>query len=524
MQNQSSFLCSIPTVILEHIAHHTTLLDPFGPPAIIIPLLLTCKHINSALSFKTCSHLYARIFRSKFDYRAATRRFGLRATFSPNLAKQLKKYCKTLKFIRRGDIFSESLTKHLWIAFFMMSENDGRNYVQLKRAGLPQLVDRFVRERLWDDREHSNGWPAESTLNSLALWLLFFTTTPETLEAESPEERRALMELVRPYVITAPRYPSFHAPDNHFDFPLDEATLGHEFPYTYVTPHGFYPLYRQPEALVEHYKHYNMKLDIAAPPITIAAKQIYFTRSEMTPYEIPPDFPVDRQAANRQAEEAGHRIYPTPTQYDFREFNFHRGVKPVDLGNWDWRSELNEEDGQMEDDGVWRKGLKSKSSNWDNDWQRWTYCYNPWAVSNLKGVVYTYGTLQGLWTGRMLIPDINQYATLITAAQFPANFSPQNPNLTTMPLYMRLREHHCISPEFSVLPGGDHDGFDDGIRNGWFPKVNIHEANGIVRIEDTVHDFTSKYETYVEGEGSGEPKEECREREGGGGKGEEADD
>ena len=206
------------------------------------------------------------------------------------------------------------------------------------------------------------------------------------------------MELVRPYVVTAPRYPSFHAPDNHFDFPLDEMTLGHEFPYTYVTPHGFYPLYRQPEALVEHYKHYGMRLDIAAPPITIAAKQIYFARSEMAPYEIPLNLPVDRPAAEAQGQ-----TFPAPTQYDFREFNFHRGVKSVDLGNWDWRSELTEEDGQMEDDGVWRKGLKSKSSNWDNDWQRWTFCYDPWAVSNLKGVVYTYGTLQGLWTGRMLV-------------------------------------------------------------------------------------------------------------------------
>lgn len=177
MTSQQSILCSIPLVILENIAHETTLIDPFGPPSTLIPLLLTCRHIHNALSFKSCSHLYARIFRSRFDYRAASRRFGIRATYSPTLAKQLKKYCITLKRFRRGDINSDTLQDDFYLAFFMMSENDGRNYVQLQWAGLPAFVDRFVRQRLWDDRESSNGWPAENRINSLALWLLYFTTT-----------------------------------------------------------------------------------------------------------------------------------------------------------------------------------------------------------------------------------------------------------------------------------------------------------------------------------------------------------
>lgn len=104
---------------------------------------------------------------------------------------------------------------------------------------------------------------------------------------------------------------------------------------------------------------------------------------------------------------------------------------------------------------------------------------------------------------------MTQYASLITAVRFPPNFSPQNPNLTTMPLYMRLREHHCISPEYPVLTGGNHDGFDDGIRNGWFPKVSIHESGGIVRVEDTTNDYTSKYETYVEGRTNSHKDDTC---------------
>ena len=39
---------------------------------------------------------------------------------------------------------------------------------------------------------------------------------------------------------------------------------------------------------------------------------------------------------------------------------------------------------------------------------------------------------------------------------------------------MRLKEHHCISPQEPVPPGGpEDDPFDDGIRNAWFPPVDL---------------------------------------------------
>ncbi|KAI0789567.1 hypothetical protein C8Q75DRAFT_807191 [Abortiporus biennis] len=449
-----------------------------------------------------------------FDFRAANRRFGARATYSRNLAVQLKTYCTVLKHVRRGaqgtEVLSpEELTSQFWTAFCMLSENDGRNERQLAWAGLREFVDRFVRTRLWEGRENHNNWPAESNLNALALWLLWFVTDEETLAAETPEQRKQIMELVRPYVVVALRYPAFHAPDNHFDFPLPQE-LQNNFPYTLVTPHGFYPLYRQPDALVETFKHYNMSLEIAAPPITIAAKLLYFARSEVVPFEIPTSLPLDRADAIARG-----RLFPSPTQADYVEFNSRKGTKLVEKGDWDWRSQLASEVGRLEDDGVWRKGLKAKSALWDNDWQRWTCCWNPWTISHLKGVVYTYGTLVGLWTGRMLIPDMNQYFALITSKVFPDTFSTTNPMLITVPIYMRLREHHCINPEYPTVTGGAHDGFDDGIRNGWFPDIKISEGNGYVRIEDQDNNYVSKYETYVEGRPNSHSEDtctQCRER------------
>lgn len=221
------------------------------------------------------------------------------------------------------------------------------------------------------------------------------------------------MDLVRPYVVTAVRYPAFHAPDNHFDFPLPE-DLSREFPYSLMTPHGFYPLYRQPNLLVERHTHYNMQLDIAPPPVTIAAKLLYFSRSEALDIPFPTHIPVDRAAAMAQhlAQYPNERPYPSPTQADWREFNAHKGAKLVKQGGWNWRMEMTPEEGALEDDGVWRKGLKAVSAKWDNDWQRFTCCWDPWVLPMLKGVVYTYGSMHGVWAGRMLVCFILYYLLL----------------------------------------------------------------------------------------------------------------
>lgn len=57
----------------------------------------------------------------------------------------------------------------------MLMEDDGKNRCQLDAAGLPDFVDRFVRERLYE--KSVEGWPAENEVNSLAIWLLWLTAT-----------------------------------------------------------------------------------------------------------------------------------------------------------------------------------------------------------------------------------------------------------------------------------------------------------------------------------------------------------
>jgi hypothetical protein len=55
------------------------------------------------------------------------------------------------------------------------------------------------------------------------------------------------------------------------------------------------------------------------------------------------------------------------------------------------------------EDGAWRHDLLAPSAAWDNDWERSTVCWDPWTNIELKGTVYTFGSMDGLWQGRLLV-------------------------------------------------------------------------------------------------------------------------
>jgi hypothetical protein len=169
-------LTELPFAVLENITVELALAEPLGPPKHLVALLGTCRAIYDSLAFHVNPHLYARIFRCKFDTRAAVRRLGERCARVQNLADQLKVYCVALRRIRGGDIAAESVEDDMWSALFMLLENDGKNEEQLEWAGLRGFIDRYVRNLLFVRSEETSGWPAESRANALALWLMWFTT------------------------------------------------------------------------------------------------------------------------------------------------------------------------------------------------------------------------------------------------------------------------------------------------------------------------------------------------------------
>jgi len=272
-----------------------------------------------------------------------------------------------------------------------------------------------------------------------------------------------------------------------------------------MTPHGFYPQYRHPDHLREYLPQFGITIVISAPLIAQGAKLLYLTLYE-TRLPHHPELPLNREHAV-----ALGRTFIAPTIADIDEANAHRAVALAPHGSWGWREQLDDEQGELEDDGVWRTTLTATSAAWDNDWNRWCGCIDPWVSDPLKGVVYTLGSLNGLWQGRLLVPDVNQYEALVTSTEFPQNFSIMNPRLMTSPLYMRLREHHCINPMQPVGPGlPQFDGdIDEGICNAWFPKMSITEHGGRVRIEDERRRQVHIYETFVQGRPNGHDEATC---------------
>jgi hypothetical protein len=174
MHPGTSPLFVIPVEILECIALELALLCPLGPPADLIPLLRTCKYVHDTLSFHSSPYLYAEIFRGMFDVDAPRRRFGGRSLRPHFLALQLKTYCTALRHIRRQDVFAPDIEDLLRTAFILLTENDGKNRAQLEWANTYALVNDFVRHRLWQDT--INGWPTDTPLHSLALWVMWCMT------------------------------------------------------------------------------------------------------------------------------------------------------------------------------------------------------------------------------------------------------------------------------------------------------------------------------------------------------------
>lgn len=178
-QPTSPFCTRLPPDVILNISFELASSDPVGPPRHLPPLLRVCSYITDILSAHR-KELFARIFRAKFDTRAASRRLGSNSLTNSALAFQLKKQTLALKRLKQGDLDSENLLSDLWTAYLMFLENDGRNYLHLMEyARLDRLVDSYMDTRLWAHRMHSGtGWPLDITPHALVIWLLWFTMTP----------------------------------------------------------------------------------------------------------------------------------------------------------------------------------------------------------------------------------------------------------------------------------------------------------------------------------------------------------
>ncbi|KAJ2917182.1 hypothetical protein MD484_g3244, partial [Candolleomyces efflorescens] len=399
----------LPVEILEQITHELVKSSPLGPPSQIIPLLLTSRAVNQALSMHSGTPLYSHICRFKFDVGAVSRR-----AFTPgvkDLNGHLVQMCNLLRFIRRNDIDDMDVEDQLLIAYVAMLDSDGKNRAQLQHAGIEAFVDRFVRKRLWVECESNDGWPLENVINSCALWLMWMFTTKAKLDAETVQQREELIQLVFPYISCPLRYPCALVPPNHFTLPLGGSNAVQTALFTSRTAHGPYPLYHIIKNTPQVLYYYRGSPTFLPPLITPVAKLLYWCRRERTPFFNIPQLPPTRTPGRAEL-----------TQEDIDEFNKYKAAKLLPNVVWDWDIGKPVCVGLTGDREVWR----------EDESKRWRL-----------GSVYVRGMISGMWTGVQFTMSLNILTDMLAQPQWSPHYS-EITSMSARPLLMRLTEHGFV--------------------------------------------------------------------------------
>lgn len=162
---------SVPCDVLQHIAFLLASSSVLEPPHHLINLLLTSSTIYRSLKISNCPHLYANIFRTKFDLVA---NIHGRLTDSA-LAVELLCRCRVLGRAGRRDLSFKNSRQDLLAALRMILESRGLNKTQLSAAGFPEFILSFVLQHLSHDTDCYPSGRLKQDTNALAIWLLCFT-------------------------------------------------------------------------------------------------------------------------------------------------------------------------------------------------------------------------------------------------------------------------------------------------------------------------------------------------------------
>lgn len=171
----------LPHETLEEILLATTEQSALGPPSILHSLLLTCRDLYHTLTFDVHPTFYARIFTQKFDLVAPHRRLSIFELLPNHLKDELRTHCTALQTFRKvladASYDDPQLLDAFRTAYLMLLGDDGKNLAQLTWAGLPALVQDFLRHRLFSNTHENHGWPQENATNILAVALFWLLTS-----------------------------------------------------------------------------------------------------------------------------------------------------------------------------------------------------------------------------------------------------------------------------------------------------------------------------------------------------------
>lgn len=213
----SSYLERIPRDILQNIAYLGATMSPLQPPKDLLHLLLSSSSVYASLCIRNSPHLYASIFRTKFDMDAILHKIGGALTDS-YLAGELVSRYRVLRRVQQNNFSSTRLREDLWSAINMVLESNDLNEAQLSSVGFSAFIVTLVQSHMVLNDVVGHG----DEVNALAIWLLCLTLSRSMLPRflskllayrlieisldeiihMSNEIRQSILDLLRPFTIS----------------------------------------------------------------------------------------------------------------------------------------------------------------------------------------------------------------------------------------------------------------------------------------------------------------------------------
>ncbi|PWN35917.1 uncharacterized protein FA14DRAFT_146006 [Meira miltonrushii] len=384
------------------------------PPVNLRNLVVTSRRNHAILNADSNPRLYARVFKTKFDVDAISRRFGPMAISSASLAKELQRRCICLKRIRRAVAFGRikeqetgekgeaEILENLWIAFMMLTENDGQNIQQLRWARIEEYLKMFRTQDLLEEAIRS-GYPPNTTTRALALHLDYMLSSPARLASETRDESDEKLFVLRPFVFAAHRYDAFLAPWTVRQLPIQSSSTSPISPSQAAASDNPFIADLTPKDALHRLAYCGKEISIRPPNITHAACCSFFMKVEHDP-----------------------------------------GVSGINAATDPYEGKARSEIRKL----TTRDPLKLLSFDYDKDIARLVACTSPYHSPGLNAASHL-GDFEGSWEGRFTFFDFDSYRDMLggkVRSLYEGPFGEQ-------PQVWKLKEH-VVKVNYSERIGG----------------------------------------------------------------------
>ncbi|KIJ53582.1 hypothetical protein M422DRAFT_25426 [Sphaerobolus stellatus SS14] len=447
-------------------------------------IFLVSKDVHDSLvgaperNVEVNEHIFQVLFESIFDSAAAVRRLGPSYQLTPNIyAATFKERCTLLnkiqarKLIINNNVDTGVLEAALWEVYFMLLDDDGKNMVQLERAGMQQFIKDLLLELVRVDRDEY-GWIKETPYLQLAAACFSIMSDRASVLMESEDESNRIIDTLQSILLATHMYPYSHLPIT-MALPWDIQT------YHDVPAGSLRSVANMPISEASHPIYFGHELEFVPPLLSPSIIAITVNRLEKRDIGFIPETPLNRA-------EALERDWQAPTRADWEELNLFRRMA---LG-----SEVPRAGGGRENLSL-IPDAPMGSKRWDHTFSRM------WAVgeyvehsekwvagSTWFDTIYHPGMFSGRWLGRLFVPDWEFSQRIL--AMHPQSVETvlatfDDPPWQTMAYFQAdLSEYHAVQEYVGYNAG-------QGIDNAYFPSgidfptsTNVKKSDDMITVTD----------------------------------------